>query len=275
MTDTFQVQGDFAPAESFAAEISVPGSEALLTADVTAEPNGFIELGLAPELVQAVADLGYTQPTAVQIKAIPLAMGAGGQNGRCIDLMVSSQTGSGKTAAFLLPVLHTLIGQQVEAEAEARAEYERAVAEAAARGEAPPKRAKRKDPTNTRNFKPAVPGALIVCPTRELAQQVAHDAIDLVKHVRGLRVANVVGGMPYQLQIAKLQNADLVVATPGRLLDLQRSMQIKLDKVQFLVVDEADRMLDLGFADDLAEINQLTSQRKQTMMFSATFAPRI
>jgi superfamily II DNA/RNA helicase len=91
----------------------------------------------------------------------------------------------------------------------------------------------------------------------------------------GLRIANVVGGMPYQLQIAKLQNADLVVATPGRLLDLQRSMQIKLDKVQFLVVDEADRMLDLGFSDDLAEINQLTSQRKQTMMFSATFAPRI
>jgi superfamily II DNA/RNA helicase len=115
----------------------------------------------------------------------------------------------------------------------------------------------------------------LLCPTRELAQQVAHDAIDLVKHCRGLRVANVVGGMPYQLQIAKLQNANLVVATPGRLLDLQRSMQIKLDKVQFLVVDEADRMLDLGFSDDLAEINQLTIGRKQTMMFSATFAPRI
>ncbi|HYP70557.1 MAG TPA: DEAD/DEAH box helicase, partial [Variovorax sp.] len=78
-----------------------------------------------------------------------------------------------------------------------------------------------------------------------------------------------------QLQIARLQNANLVVATPGRLLDLQRSMQIKLDQVQFLVVDEADRMLDLGFADDLAEINQLTIERKQTMMFSATFAPRI
>jgi superfamily II DNA/RNA helicase len=188
---------------------------------------------------------------------------------------VSSQTGSGKTAAFLLPVLHTLLAQQAAAEAAERAEYDQAVADALAKGEAPPKRAKRKDPTNPRNFKAATPGALVVCPTRELAQQVAHDAIDLVQHCRGLRIANIVGGMPYQLQIAKLQNADLVVATPGRLLDLQRSMQIKLDQVQFLVVDEADRMLDLGFADDLAEINQLTIDRKQTMMFSATFAPRI
>jgi superfamily II DNA/RNA helicase len=194
---------------------------------------------------------------------------------RFIDLMVSSQTGSGKTAAFLLPVLHTLLTQQAQAEAKERADFEYAVAQAAAKGEAPPKRAKRKDPTNPRNFSAAAPGALVVCPTRELAQQVAHDAIDLVQHCRGLRIANIVGGMPYQLQIAKLQNANLVVATPGRLLDLQRSMQIKLDQVQFLVVDEADRMLDLGFSDDLAEINQLTIARKQTMMFSATFAPRI
>lgn len=285
MTDTSLVQGEFAPADtSFAADISVQSSSidaalAAVTSDdaaaVTAEPNGFIELGLAPQLVQAVADLGYTQPTGVQRKAIPLAMGGGDDSAKFIDLMVSSQTGSGKTAAFLLPVLHTLIQQQAAAEAEERAAFERAVADAAARGEPAPKRAKRKDPTSSRNFKAATPGALILCPTRELAQQVAHDAIDLVKHCRGLRVANVVGGMPYQLQIAKLQNANLVVATPGRLLDLQRSMQIKLDKVQFLVVDEADRMLDLGFSDDLAELNQLTSQRKQTMMFSATFAPRI
>lgn len=284
MTDTSLVQGEFAPADiSFAADLSTQSPlEALANAAadgdvaVTAEPNGFVELGLAPELVRAVADLGYTQPTSVQRKAIPLAMGGGsGSATKFIDLMVSSQTGSGKTAAFLLPVLHTLIRQQAEAEAEERAAYERAVAEAAARGEPAPKRAKRKDPTSSRNFKAATPGALVLCPTRELAQQVAHDAIDLVKHCRGLRVANVVGGMPYQLQIAKLQNANLVVATPGRLLDLQRSMQIKLDKVQFLVVDEADRMLDLGFSDDLAELNQLTAQRKQTMMFSATFAPRI
>ena len=284
MTDTSLVQGEFAPADtSFAADISVQSFplDAVVASSpeadvaVTDQPNGFVELGLAAELVQAVADLGYTQPTSVQLKAIPLAMGGGNDATKFIDLMVSSQTGSGKTAAFLLPVLHTLINQQAAAEAEERAAFDRAVAEAAERGEPAPKRAKRKDPTSSRNFKAATPGALILCPTRELAQQVAHDAIDLVKHCRGLRVANVVGGMPYQLQIAKLQNADLVVATPGRLLDLQRSMQIKLDKVQFLVVDEADRMLDLGFSDDLAELNQLTSQRKQTMMFSATFAPRI
>lgn len=273
MTDISLMQGEHAPADlSFVTDTLTAD---VATPEVAVQPNGFVELGLAPELVQAVADLGYTQPTAVQRKAIPLAMGAGHEQDRFIDLMVSSQTGSGKTAAFLLPVLNTLIQQRAEAEDQQRAEFERQVAEAVARGEAPPKRNKRKDPTNPRNFKAATPGALILCPTRELAQQVAHDAIDLVRHCRGLRVANVVGGIPYQLQIAKLQNADLVVATPGRLLDLQRSMQIKLDQVQFLVVDEADRMLDLGFADDLAEINQMTSQRKQTMMFSATFAPRI
>jgi superfamily II DNA/RNA helicase len=273
MTDTFDVTGESAPVEN--ESMAVPQAEANATAEA-AQPNGFVELGLAPELVQAVADLGYTQPTSVQLRAIPLALPSDdpthqGYN----DLMVSSQTGSGKTAAFLLPVLHTLIRQQAEAAAKEREEYEQACADAAAKGEPAPKRNKRKDPTNPRNFKAAVPGALVVCPTRELAQQVAHDAIELVKHCRGMRIANVVGGMPYPVQIAKLQNANLVVATPGRLLDLQRSMQIKLDEVQFLVVDEADRMLDLGFSDDLAEINQLTAQRRQTMMFSATFAPRI
>ncbi len=288
MTDAFEVQADLSPAQSSTNETFVTETLALDAADVNdneaidaeitpEQPNGFVLLGLAPELVQAVADLGYTQPTPVQLKAIPLALPKEtlGEAHRYIDLMVSSQTGSGKTAAFLLPVLHTLL-QEMAAEEEAeRAAFAQACSDAAANGEPAPKRPKRKDPTNSRNFKAPTPGALIVCPTRELAQQVAHDAIDLVKHCRGLRVANIVGGMPYQLQIAKLQNANLVVATPGRLLDLQRSMQIKLDKVKFLVVDEADRMLDLGFSDDLADINQLTSQRKQTMMFSATFAPRI
>ncbi len=279
MNDILNEQGRLATAdvaldETLDTMLAAVDAEDSVTEEATG-PNPFEELGLAPELVRAVSDLGYTQPTPVQAQAIPLAMGAGADADGYIDLMVSSQTGSGKTAAFLLPVLNTLIQQRAEEDAAAKAEYDRQVAEAAARGEPAPKRNKRKDPTNPRHFKAAVPGALILCPTRELAQQVAHDAIELVKHCRGLRVANVVGGMPYQVQIAKLQNANLVVATPGRLLDLQRSLQIKLDKVQFLVVDEADRMLDLGFADDLAEVNQMTAQRKQTMMFSATFAPRV
>jgi len=275
MSDSFEARGDFSPEMiSNESDNLLDQPVVLETPDVPAEPNGFELLGLAPELVQACADLGYVQPTQVQNNVVPKAMLGEGEK-RFADLMVSSQTGSGKTAAFLLPVLHTLLQQQAQAEANEKAEFEQSVADALARGEVAPKRAKRKDPTNPRNFKAATPGALILCPTRELAQQVANDAIDLVRHCRGLRIANVVGGMPYQLQIAKLQNADLVVATPGRLLDLQRSQQLKLDKVQFLVVDEADRMLDLGFADDLAEVNDLTSQRHQTMMFSATFAPRI
>jgi superfamily II DNA/RNA helicase len=250
---------------------AVAAEAAVVTETPIAVENGFATLGLAPELLAAVADLGFTQPTTVQQKCIGLAMQGEGEGAAAYnDLMVSSQTGSGKTAAFLLPVLHTLLAQQ----AAARQAEEKAFAEATARGESP-KRPARKNPLNPRSFSAAVPGALILCPTRELAQQVAHDAIELVKHCRGLRIANVVGGMPYQMQIARLQNADLVVATPGRLLDLQRSSQIKLDKVQFLVVDEADRMLDLGFADDLAEVHQLTANRHQTMMFSATLAPRI
>ena len=293
MIDSLDVQGEFAPADLIASDLAAPAMEALASTSPEADapapapeaagqpalPNGFVKLGLAPELIRAVQDLGYTQPTSVQEQAIPLAMDSGsGEEAqgadRFIDLMVSSQTGSGKTAAFLLPVLHTLIEQQAQEQARERAEQKRLADEAAARGEEAPKR-KRRNPTDPRHFKAATPGALVLCPTRELAQQVAHDAIELVKHCKGLRIANVVGGVPYQVQIARLQNANLVVATPGRLLDLQRSMQIKLDQVKFLVVDEADRMLDLGFADDLAEINQLTIERHQTMMFSATFAPRI
>ena len=259
-------------AEAAQASVTAPPADA---ADAPVPGAAFAALGLAPELVAAVTDLGYTQPTPVQLRTIPLALSGKADQGAFNDLMVSSQTGSGKTAAFLLPMLHTLVQQQHEVAAAEKAAWDAKVAEALANGEPAPKKPRRKSPLDSRHFKPAVPGALVLCPTRELAQQVASDAIDLVKHCRGLRVANVVGGMPYQLQIAKLQNANLVVATPGRLLDLQRSGQIKLDQIRFLVMDEADRMLDLGFADDLAEIHQLTAQRQQTMMFSATFAPRI
>ncbi len=256
------------------------------TLDITLA-QAFTDMGLATELVQAVADLGFTEPTKVQIAAIPRSLNR--SEGEVVDLLVSSQTGSGKTAAFLLPVLHIILEQQ-QAErlaqekqaAEARAAREAALAaqgqDAAAVDSAEKLLADSKpkaDKREPRSFEPATPGALILCPTRELAQQVAADAIDLVAHCRGLRVASVVGGTSYVHQLAGLRNANVVVATPGRLLDLQKSGQIRLDKVQYLVVDEADRMLDLGFAEDLAEVHALTKDRAQTMMFSATFAPRV
>ena len=213
-------------------------------------PEAFAAMGLAQELLLAVAALGYTEPTPVQQQSIGNALGAEGGVGA--DLMVSSQTGSGKTAAFLLPVLHTILQSQAQAPAQTKGQdFKR------------------------RRFAPAIPLALIVCPTRELAQQVARDAIDLVRFCRGIRVASITGGTPYGAQIAQLQNASLVVATPGRLLDLESSGSLQLDQVRFLVVDEADRMLDLGFADELEAINNLTANREQTMMFSATFAPNI
>jgi superfamily II DNA/RNA helicase len=156
------------------------------------------------------------------------------------DWMVSSQTGSGKTLAFLLPLLHHLLS------------------------------------TEGSQLKALVgPAALVLCPTRELAQQVAQDAIDVLKHQRVLRVATVLGGMPFGKQLASLRGAQLVVATPGRLLDLVNQRKIRLDQVRTLVLDEADRMLDLGFAEDLDAIHQLCSARQQTLMFSATFMPRI
>jgi superfamily II DNA/RNA helicase len=257
----------------------MPG--ALAESDATeaaqALPNPFAELGLSPALLKAIADLGYTEPTAVQARVLPLSMTVAAEDGQAPinDLMVSSQTGSGKTAAFLLPILHRLDVEQRERDRAESMAWAKQLEEAASKGELAPKKPRRKNPTDPRNFKPAKPYALILCPTRELAQQVANDAIELVRHMSGVRVATVIGGLPYQLQISKLQNASLVVATPGRLLDLQRNGQIKCEEVKCLVLDEADRMLDLGFSDDLAEIHALTEKREQTLMFSATFAPRI
>ncbi len=231
----------------------------------------FAQLGLMPELVRAVADLGYTQPTTVQAQVIPKSLH--GDSHR--DLMVSSQTGSGKTAAFLLPILHDLENLRREKDRAESQEWSQKLKEAEAAGSPPPKKPRRKNPTDKRFFKAAQPQALILCPTRELAQQVAHDAIGLVQYIKGVRIASIIGGLPYAQQVARLQNASLVVATPGRLLDLERGGQIKLDQVQYLVLDEADRMLDLGFAEDLEAVHALTEKRSHTLMFSATFAPRI
>ena len=204
---------------------------------MTEQTNGsFASMGLAAPLLTAIENLGFTQPTPVQAEAIPAAINGG-------DWMVSSQTGSGKTAAFLLPVLNAIMSGSENSPID----LHRVIG----------------------------PAGLVLCPTRELAQQVAQDAIDLLKNSKGVRVATVMGGMPYGKQMAGLRGALLVVATPGRLLDLAQRRQIHLADVKTLVVDEADRMLDLGFAEDLEDINHLCQKREQTLMFSATFAPRI
>jgi len=204
---------------------------------MTEQTNGsFASMGLAAPLLTAIENLGFTQPTPVQAEAIPAAINGG-------DWMVSSQTGSGKTAAFLLPVLNAIMSGSENSPID----LHRVIG----------------------------PAGLVLCPTRELAQQVAQDAIDLLKNSKGVRVATVMGGMPYGKQMAGLRGALLVVATPGRLLDLAQRRQIHLADVKTLVVDEAGRMLDLGFAEDLEDINHLCQKREQTLMFSATFAPRI
>jgi len=198
----------------------------------------FADFSLHESLQQALQALGFTAPTPVQEQSIPAAL-----EGK--DLLVSSQTGSGKTAAFLLPTLNGLATEDTFV------------------------------PFKERMKAVTQPNILVISPTRELAQQVCQDAIAFVRHMKGVRIAAIMGGMPFGKQIQQLKGAQVVVATPGRLLDLVNRRQIKLDKVDALIVDEADRMLDLGFSEDLEAIGDLAANRKQTLMFSATFAPRI
>ncbi|MEO8298048.1 MAG: DEAD/DEAH box helicase [Burkholderiales bacterium] len=210
--------------------------------DVTPVPmlaealNGFTQLGLAAEICEAVAHSGYTAPTAVQAQAIPVALGGA-------DVLVSSQTGSGKTAAFVLPALQRILDA-------------------------------RRDPAK-RRAKGAVcgPRVLVLAPTRELALQVTKACTVYGRSVSGLRVASIVGGVPYAAQLKALRGPlDVLIATPGRLLDHLQSGKAVLDQVEMLVLDEADRMLDMGFIDDITTIANALPQQRQTLMFSATFA---
>ncbi len=191
----------------------------------------FEDLGLAAPIREAIADAGYTDPTAVQGRAIPEALA-----GR--DLMVSSQTGSGKTAAFMLPALQLLTQPHA----------------VAGRG----------------------PRVLVLTPTRELSAQVTQAAETYGRKMRHIKTISVVGGMPYPLQIKLLRaGVDILVATPGRLLDQMNSGRVDLSRIQLLVLDEADRMLDMGFKDDLEAIVGKTPATRQTMLFSATMEPAI
>lgn len=188
----------------------------------------FTELGLAPELSRAVAEQGYETPTPIQIQAIPAVIA-----GR--DVLAGAQTGTGKTAAFVLPILQAL-------------------------AQAPAGRA---------------PRALVLTPTRELAAQVAESARQYGRHTKA-RICVVFGGVGINPQIDALRSGcDLLVATPGRLLDLAGQGAVDLREVRHFVLDEADRMLDMGFIHAIRQVLKLLPQRRQNLMFSATYSDDI
>jgi ATP-dependent RNA helicase RhlE len=196
--------------------------------------NSFDQLGLIPPLLQAVRDQGYEQPTPVQAQAIPLVLA-----GR--DLMAGAQTGTGKTAAFALPILQRLAPQASTSASPAR------------------------HPVR----------ALIVTPTRELAIQVEQSFRDYGKHLP-LRSAVVYGGADMDAQIRELRRGvEVLVATPGRLLDHVQSKTVMLNQVGILTLDEADRMLDMGFLPDIRRIIALLPAVRQNLLFSATFPDEI
>ena len=209
----------------------------------------FESLGLNAQIIKALADAGYTQPTPVQQQAIPAAIA-----GR--DLLVSSQTGSGKTAAFMLPALHKMASAPFEPQT-GKTPNQQAQA-TRARGERP-------------RFTPAQPKMLVLTPTRELALQVSTATEKYGIYMRRVKAVSILGGMPYPKQMQLLsRNPEILVATPGRLIDHMESGKIDFSKLEILVLDEADRMLDMGFIDDIELIISKTPESRQTMLFSAT-----
>ena len=187
----------------------------------------FADLNLDKNILSAVRSEGYESPTPIQAQAIPFAL-----DGR--DIMASAQTGSGKTAAFLLPTLQKL---------------------------------------TKRSEKPGKgPRALVLTPTRELAAQVEKNALAYAKNMRWFRTVSIVGGASFGYQIRALSKpVDLIVATPGRLMDLMQSGKVDFERLEVLILDEADRMLDMGFIDDIETIVEATPTDRQTLLFSATW----
>ncbi|QND86828.1 ATP-dependent RNA helicase [Chromobacterium vaccinii] len=194
----------------------------------------FSELGLSPEILRAIDEQGYSQPTPIQEKAIPLVL-----SGR--DLLAAAQTGTGKTAAFMLPILERL-----------------------------------KKFANT-SVSPAMHPirALVLSPTRELADQIGVNVQSYTKYLP-LRATTVYGGVNMDPQTQELRRGvEVLIATPGRLLDHIQQKTVQLNKVEVLVLDEADRMLDMGFIQDIRKIMGMLPKERQTLLFSATFAPEI
>ena len=196
----------------------------------------FHDLGLRDELMHGVADLGFQYSSPIQAQVLPHTL-------QGHDAIGKAQTGTGKTAAFLITIFNDQLCHPIEGE--------RFVGE---------------------------PRALVIAPTRELVMQIAADAADLGKHT-GLQVATLIGGMDYQKQLNRLQRdvIDLVVATPGRLLDFMGRRDLFLDHVEVLVLDEADRMLDMGFIPQVKRIVRACPRKesRQTLLFSATFTQDI
>ncbi|MDP3282002.1 MAG: DEAD/DEAH box helicase, partial [Nitrosomonas sp.] len=186
----------------------------------------FEDLNLNPSIIKAIQDAGYTTPTPIQKQAIPELLSGH-------DIMASAQTGTGKTAAFMLPALHLLA-----------------------------------TPAKTPGRGPRV---LVLTPTRELALQVSEAALKYGKYLPRTKVVSILGGMPYPLQNKLLsQPVDILVATPGRLIDHIQRGRIDFKRLEMLVLDEADRMLDMGFIDDVETIAAATPATRQTLLFSAT-----
>lgn len=192
----------------------------------------FSSLGLSPALIRAVAERQYLVPTSIQSAAIPAIL-------RAQDVRAQAQTGSGKTAAFALPILQQLTQRRRETSREVH--------------------------------------ALVLVPTRELAAQIGESFRAYSRHLpEPIRIASVFGGVSINPQMMALRGgADVVVATPGRLLDLLEHNALRLSAVATLVLDEADRLLDAGFADELARILALLPDRRQNLLFSATFPPAV
>ena len=211
----------------------------------------FAPLGLAPELLRAVADEGYVVPTPVQAESIPLVL-----DGR--DVLAGAQTGTGKTAAFVLPILQRLSERRPAATRPAGSGAAHGSSTRAGRGAArPPIR------------------CLILAPTRELAIQVEESVRTYGRH-RPIRSTVIYGGVGYDAQVRALRaGPEIVVATPGRLLDHVGQRTIDLGQVEILVLDEADRMLDMGFIRDIRRVLELLPVRRQTLLFSATFSTEI
>ncbi|MCG3217543.1 MAG: DEAD/DEAH box helicase [Candidatus Heimdallarchaeota archaeon] len=194
------------------------------------EINLFHELNLIDPLLQAIEEQGYSQPSPIQAKAIPIVL-------KKRDILATAQTGSGKTAAFALPIIQILNAVKIKGK--------------------------------------AYPRALILTPTRELAGQIGENITNYARHTY-IRHATIYGGVSQHPQVRQLkQGKDIIVATPGRLLDLIDQGIADIDWIEILVLDEADRMLDMGFIHDIRKIIKMISDKCQVMMFSATMPPQI